>query len=224
MSRRRSLGVMIDTRLGIYVQIDKHTAEPSMDTTHMNPGDTPRRQLLRQEEQEEGTSAHRPEELEEESMDTSKSSIITTSATASSQRPHIMTSSNSTSTSTSTTNTTSSSSSATKHCEMRLKHRQILQVGDGGGSTTSSSTEDSEARERRFGSIDLQQPLPLKTAPSTSVTGADLTKGQSPIDAQLKQALLADFNPNMAILNQMGDNYHCVIKSIKSNSRIEDTK
>lgn len=77
---------------------------------------------------------------------------------------------------------------------------QILQVGGGGGSTTSSSTEDSEARERRFGSIDLQQPLALKTTPSASVTAADLSKGQSPIDAQLKQALLADFSEFMFLI------------------------
>ncbi|KAM3174950.1 hypothetical protein ACTXT7_009512 [Hymenolepis weldensis] len=32
MSRCRSLGVMIGTRLGIYVQIDKHTAGPPVDT------------------------------------------------------------------------------------------------------------------------------------------------------------------------------------------------
>ncbi|KAM3186630.1 hypothetical protein ACTXT7_003931 [Hymenolepis weldensis] len=32
MSRRRSLGVIIDTRLGIYMQIDKHTADPPVDT------------------------------------------------------------------------------------------------------------------------------------------------------------------------------------------------
>ncbi|KAM3179184.1 hypothetical protein ACTXT7_001038, partial [Hymenolepis weldensis] len=32
MSRRRSLGVMIDTCLGIYVQAHKHTAGPPMDT------------------------------------------------------------------------------------------------------------------------------------------------------------------------------------------------
>ncbi|KAM3177096.1 hypothetical protein ACTXT7_005198 [Hymenolepis weldensis] len=32
MSRCRSLGVMIDTRLGIYVQIDKHTEGPPVDT------------------------------------------------------------------------------------------------------------------------------------------------------------------------------------------------
>nr|CUU97341.1 serine:threonine protein kinase SIK3 [Hymenolepis microstoma] len=162
----------------------------------MNPGDTPRRQLLRQEEQEEGTSAHRSDELEEESMDISKSPITATTTFTSSQRPHSMTSSNSTSTS--TTNTTSSSSSAAKHCGMHIKNRQVLQIGGGGGSTTSSSTEDSEARERRFGSIDLQQPLPLKTGPCTSVTGTDLTKGQFPIDAQLKQALLADFRSHVS--------------------------
>ncbi|VUZ41174.1 unnamed protein product [Hymenolepis diminuta] len=32
MSRCRSLGVMIDTRLGIYVQTHKHTAGPPLDT------------------------------------------------------------------------------------------------------------------------------------------------------------------------------------------------
>ncbi|KAM3187534.1 hypothetical protein ACTXT7_002108 [Hymenolepis weldensis] len=32
MSRCRSLGVMIDTRLGIYVQARKHTAGPPVDT------------------------------------------------------------------------------------------------------------------------------------------------------------------------------------------------
>ncbi|KAM7533809.1 hypothetical protein Aperf_G00000104859 [Anoplocephala perfoliata] len=74
------------------------------------------------------------------------------------------------------------------------KSSGVVQVGGGGGSTTSSSTEDSETRERRFGSIDLQQPLPLKTSTGPAGTGADLAKGQSPIDAQLKQALLADFN------------------------------
>lgn len=72
---------------------------------------------------------------------------------------------------------------------------QVVQVGvGGGGSTTSSSTEDSETRERRFGSIDLQQSLPLKTSTGTAGIGADLAKGQSPIDAQLKQALLAEFS------------------------------
>lgn len=91
----------------------------------MNPSDTPRRQLLRQEEQEEGVSSHRPDELEEESMDTCKDPIVTKSKSGSTQRPHIMTSCNSTSTS--TTNTTSSSSSASKHCEMRLKHRRVIE-------------------------------------------------------------------------------------------------
>ncbi|KAM3177922.1 hypothetical protein ACTXT7_003564 [Hymenolepis weldensis] len=33
MSRLRCLGVMIDIRLGIYVQIDKHTPDPPMDTS-----------------------------------------------------------------------------------------------------------------------------------------------------------------------------------------------
>ncbi|KAM3185982.1 hypothetical protein ACTXT7_005282 [Hymenolepis weldensis] len=32
MSRCRSLGVMIDTRLGIYVQTHRHTAGPPVDT------------------------------------------------------------------------------------------------------------------------------------------------------------------------------------------------
>ncbi|KAM3181021.1 hypothetical protein ACTXT7_015163 [Hymenolepis weldensis] len=41
ISRRRSLGVLIDTRLGIYVQIDKHTAGPPVNTVVeiLSPGD-----------------------------------------------------------------------------------------------------------------------------------------------------------------------------------------
>ncbi|EUB55492.1 Serine/threonine-protein kinase SIK3 [Echinococcus granulosus] len=161
----------------------------------MHSGDTPRRHLLRQEEQQEESpapSSSNPQRQEVEGV-LELQSNFTTNATDN-HRPQTMTSGSSTTTSATNTTTSSSSSSSTstyKTCGIRLKHSRVAPLG--GGSTTSSSTEDSEARERRFGSIDLQHPLPLNTATS-GATGQEMVKRQLTIDAHLKQALLADFN------------------------------
>ncbi|KAL5105751.1 Serine/threonine-protein kinase SIK3 [Taenia crassiceps] len=158
----------------------------------MNPGDTPRRHLLRQEEQQEESpvsSSSNPQV--ERTVELESSFPIRTPV---SHRPQKMASSSSTSTSATNTTTSSSSSSSLsmyKTGKLGLKHGRVVQPG--GGSTTSSSTEDSEARERRFGSIDLQHPLPLNTA-TTGATEQEIVKGQLAIDAHMKQALLADFS------------------------------
>lgn len=117
-------------------------------------------------------------------------------------------------TTTSSSTTSSSTNSSVRHPSQAeevltssvppsLRQRHIKAIGDGGrgSSTTSSSTEETEARERRFGSIDLHQPL-IK-GPSPAATGTtDRTRVDSlvgdavsgvDIDPQLRQALLADF-------------------------------
>lgn len=161
----------------------------------MHPGDTPRRHLLRQEEQQEeipaSTSNNQQGQEAEGAMGSEPGFPASTSV---GYRPQTMASSSSTTTSVTNATTSSSSSSSAstyKTGKMGLKHGRVVQPG--GGSTTSSSTEDSEARERRFGSIDLQHPLPLNTATS-GATGQEIVKGQLAIDAHMKQALLADFS------------------------------
>ncbi|KAL5961079.1 hypothetical protein TSMEX_011175 [Taenia solium] len=160
----------------------------------MHPGDTPRRHLLRQEEQQEESpvsSSNNQQRQEAEGAMRLESSFPANAPVG--HRPQTMTSSSSTTTSvTNATISSSSSSSASmyKTGKIGLKHIRVVQPG--GGSTTSSSTEDSEARERRFGSIDLQHPLPLNTA-TGGATGQEMVKGQLAIDAHMKQALLADF-------------------------------
>lgn len=163
----------------------------------MHSEDTPRRHLYRQDEQQEdilpGTpySSAQPHETEEEAMEISSTSGTSAPPINSSSSVSVV----------NTTTSSSSSSSASKSFGMRrVRHSHAGQPA--GGSTTSSSTEDSEARERRFGTIDLQHSLPMKstTCGSSGPAGQDVTKGPSSIDPQMKQALLADFSQYYRVL------------------------
>ncbi|CDS43299.1 serine:threonine protein kinase SIK3 [Echinococcus multilocularis] len=182
----------------------------------MHSGDTPRRHLLRQEEQQEESpafSSSNPQRQEVEGVLELQSNFATNATD--NHRPQTMTSGSSTTTSATTTTTSSSSSSSTstyKTCGIRLKHSRVAPLG--GGSTTSSSTEDSEAREQRFGSVDLQHPLPLNTATSGAI-GQEMVKGQLTIDAHLKQALLADFSVFCPVHSQTSAAYNPQLRGVK---------